>query len=43
MTAQNFNPTTEVVVPTGTQTNQANVEIETQPVIAKANISKFST
>ena len=34
---------TEFVKPTRTQTNEANVEIETQPVNAEARISKFST
>ena len=43
MTAQIFNPAAELVVPAGTQNNEANVEIETQPVIAEANISKYST
>ena len=41
--AQIFNPTVELVKPTGTQTNEANKEIETQPVIAEARISKHST
>ena len=41
--AQIFNPTVELVKPTGTQTNEANKEIETQPVIAEARISKRST
>ena len=43
MTAQIFIPTTELVIPTGTQTNEANAEIETQPVTVKERISKFST
>ena len=41
--AQIFNRTAELVRPTGTQTNQANAEIETQPVTVEAKISTFST
>ena len=33
MIAQIFIPTAELVIPTGTQTKQANAEIKTQPVI----------
>ena len=36
MIAQIFIPTTELVIPTGTQTNEANLEIESQLIIAKA-------
>ena len=38
--AQIFNPTTELVVPSETATYEINAEIETQPVIAEAKISK---
>ena len=41
--AQVFNPTAELVMPTGEQTNEANAEIETQPVAVKVRISKCST
>ena len=41
--AQIFIHTEELVMPTGTQTNEANVEIVTQPVIVEAEISKCST
>ena len=37
-----FIPTAKLVIPTGTQTNEANAEIETQPVTVKTNISKCS-
>ena len=43
MIAQIFNSTAELVIPTGTQTNETNAEIESQPVIFEAKISKFST
>ena len=43
MIAQIFNPTLELIVPTGTQTNKENVEIETKAVIVEAKISKCST
>ena len=43
MIAQMFNPTTELVIPTGTQTNKANAEIETQRVTVETKICKFST
>ena len=33
MIAQIFIPTAELVIPTGTQTKQANAETKTQPVI----------
>ena len=33
MIAQIFIPTAELVIPTGIATNEANEEIETQPVI----------
>ena len=41
--AQMFIPTSELVIPTGTQINEANEEIEMQPVTAEDRISKFST
>ena len=40
MIAQIFNPTAELVVPSETATYEINAEIETQPVIAEAKISK---
>ena len=40
---QSFSPTAELVIPTGTQTNEANTENETQPVTVEARISKYST
>ena len=43
MIAQVFVPTAEFIIPTGTQTNQANAEIETQPVFVEVKISKYST
>ena len=43
MIAQMFVPTAEVVIPTGTQSNEANAEIETQPATVEHRISKFST
>ena len=42
MIAQSCIPTAERVMPTRTQTNEANAEIETQLVIAEAKIIKFS-
>ena len=33
--AQIFNPTAELAIPTGTSTNEANAEIETQPLTAE--------
>ena len=33
--AQIFNPTAELVIPTETPTNEANAEIETQPLTAE--------
>ena len=33
-----FNPTAELVIPTGISTNEGNAEIETQPVTVKARI-----
>ena len=41
--AQIYIPTEELVVPTGTQTNEANAEIEKQPVAVETKISKCST
>ena len=43
VTAQIFVPTAELVIPTGTQTNEANAEIETQQIIVETKISKCST
>ena len=43
MIAQNFNPTAGLVILTGTQTNEVNAEIETQPVTVEAKISNCST
>ena len=40
--AQIFKTTAELVLPTETQTNEANTEIGTQPVIVEAKISKCS-
>ena len=37
-----FNPNAELIIPTGTQTNEANAEIEMQPVTVETKISKFS-
>ena len=34
---QIFNPTAELVIPSGTQTNEANAEIEKQPVTLETN------
>ena len=41
MIAQIFNPTIELAIPTGTPANEANAEIEKQPLTAetKTNIS----
>ena len=43
VTAQIFIPTAELVILTGTQTNDANAKTEAQPVIVEAKISMFST
>ena len=43
MIEQIFTPTAELVITTGTQTNEANAEIEMQPVIIETKISKCST
>ena len=43
MAAQTYNPTAELVMPTGTQNNEANAETEIQLVIFEAKISKCST
>ena len=37
-----FNPTAELVIPTGIATNEVNAEVETQPVIVESKISKTS-
>ena len=39
MIVQIFIPTTELVIPTGTQTTEANAEIETQPVSIETKIT----
>ena len=38
-----FISTAELVIPTGTQTNEADAEIETQPVTFETKITKCST
>ena len=38
----NFNPTAELVMPTGTPTDEPDAEIETQPVTAELKIRKCS-
>ena len=40
--SQIFIPTAELVIQTGRQTNEANAEIETEPVIVETEISKGS-
>ena len=42
MIAQTFVPTVELVIPTGTQTNEANAKIETEPVTVETKISQCS-
>ena len=37
-----FIPTAELEIPTGAQTNEANADIETQPVTVEARITKCS-
>ena len=39
--AQIFNPTAELVIPTGIPINKANAEIETQPQTAEIKIKTF--
>ena len=41
--AQIFIPITEIVIPAGISTNEANAEIETQPVTVEVKINEFST
>ena len=41
--AQVFIPSAELVTPTGTQTNEANAEIQTQPLIYETKLSKCLT
>ena len=41
--AQIFIATAELIIPTGKQTNEANAEIETQPVTVEARMRKCST
>ena len=43
MIAQIFIPTAEVVIQTGAETNEKNVEIEMQLVIVETKINKCST
>ena len=43
MNTKIFIPTTELVLPTATQTNEAKAEIETQLVTAETKKSKCST
>ena len=40
---QMFYSTEEIVIPTGSRTNEANTEIETHPVTVHARLSKCST
>ena len=40
--AKIFNPTAELVIPTGIPTNEANGEIETQPLTVEIKITKCS-
>ena len=39
--AQTFIPNAKVLISTGTQTNEANAETETQSVTVKTKISKY--
>ena len=43
MLAQIYIPTAELSISTGIATNEANTEIEAQPVTAETKISKCST
>ena len=43
MIGQIFNLTLKLFIPTATQTNKENAEIETQPVAVETKISKRST
>ena len=43
MIAQNFIPTVELPILAGTQTNEANAEIETQPLTVENKISECWT
>ena len=43
MIAKICNPNAELVIPTGTQTNEINTEIKTQPRNVKAKTSKHLT
>ena len=40
--AQVFNPVTELVIPIGISTKEAEAEMETRPVVVKAKIRKCS-
>ena len=42
MIPQIFIPTAELVIPTGTQTNEVNAETKTQLVIVEAKINKHN-
>ena len=39
---QIFVPTAELAIPSGTPTNEANSDIETQPMIIEIKITKYS-
>ena len=43
MFAQMFNSTAELIIPTAIEANEANAEIETQPLTVQDTIIKFST
>ena len=38
--SQTFIPAAELAIPTGTEANDSNAQIETQPVIVESKISK---
>ena len=42
MITQTFNPTAELVTPTGTATNEVNAQTETQQLIGEIKIRKCS-
>ena len=43
MITQMFNPTADFAIPAGTQTNETDAEIETEPLTLQTKRSKFST
>ena len=43
MITQTLSPIAKLVTPAGTQTNEVNAEIETQPVNVEVRINKCST